>query len=140
MMKVRSIAMLVLSMHMMEVKAQHLDSVHVFRSNLETRCSSARAEANAWRCQRSRTAFLSIAGSELHAINEALASARPDKHRPAELDVAGLGFGYSNGAMHAFAITSGAEKVIDLTNRREFAISDLADRLKLKAMLFALGL
>ncbi len=139
-MTARAFAFLLLIACVGKTQAQRLDSVHVFRAALGTKCTTAKAEANAWKCQRSRTSYLSIAGSEVQAINEALSTAKLDKHKPGQLEVAGLGFGYAKGAMHAFAITAGAEKVIDLTTRREFVLTGLSDRLKLKALLLTLGL
>jgi hypothetical protein len=139
-MRVRSATLPVALAFALNATAQRLDSVHVFRSPLAARCNTAKAEANAWLCHRSHTPFLSIGGAELEPINQALSTARANKHNPGQLEVAGLGFGYANGAMHAFAITAGAEKVVDLTTRREFMITDLSDRLELKALLLTLGL
>lgn len=137
----RSVLVLFASLLVFALPAQHIDSVHVFRTLPAGDYTSATAEGMAWRLHRSHAAYVTLGPSVLENLNEELARHRPAEHDQAKLpSLAYLGLTYSHGAVHVACILGDLEAVVDLTARREFRMADWSDRLKLKGLLLSLGL
>jgi hypothetical protein len=74
-------------------------------------------------------------------MNQELQQRRPAKHTHAALPgLSHLGFAYFDKAAHVFCLADDQGLIIDLTARRQYRIEDLTDRVKLRTLLFALGL
>lgn len=118
-----------------------IDSVRIFRDIPKQRYSSSLAETVAWRLQHAGAAFISVGTADLAGLNSELAERSPAKHVHAALPgLTHIGFLYINKAAHVFCLADEQGLIVDLTARRQYRLEDWTDRVKLRALLLALGL
>lgn len=118
-----------------------IDSVRIFRNIPQQRYSSSLAETVAWRLQHAGAAYISIGTADLAGLNSELAERRPTKHVHAALPgLTHIGFFYINKAAHVFCLADEQGLIVDLTARRQYRLEGWTDRVKLRALLLALGL
>lgn len=121
--------------------AQHIDSVHVFRTVPAANYTAASAERTAWQLHHAHAPYVTIGPAALSALNEELVQHRPSElHRTELASLAYLGLVYSHGAVHVAGILGELDAVVDLTARREIRLEGWMDRLELKGLLLGLGL
>lgn len=121
--------------------SSQIDSVRIFRDIPQQGYSSSLAETVAWRLRHAGAASISIGTADLAALNSELAERRPAKHVHAALPgLTHIGFLYVNKAAHVFCLADDLGLIVDLTARRQYRIEDWTDRVKLRALLLALGL
>ncbi len=118
-----------------------IDSVHIFRNIPEQRYSSSLAETTGWRLRHAGAAYVPIGTTDLAGLNAELAERRPVKHvHMALTGLTHLGFFYIGKAAHVFCLADDEGLIIDLTARRQYVLEDWTDRVKVRALLLALGL
>jgi hypothetical protein len=126
---IRMIHLGLLLLAMGTVRSQRIDSVHIFRDAPTGLLTSASAESAAWRSQRARAQFVSIQGPELDSLNRAFAEQKPSKHKATRpLDLAYLGFAFSQGGRYAIGVLKDWSAVMNLTVRVEYPLAREADR------------
>ena len=124
-----------------EVNAQRIDSVHVFRAITRAAYTSASANALAWRLHHAHADHVTLKGDEMAAVHEGLAQYTPMPHLPGPLpDVTHLAMLFTNGRPVALGITEDLDLVINFTARKEYRISSFTDHLRVRAILAELML
>lgn len=121
------------------MRAQPLDSVHVFVKLPAREYTSAGANALAWRSHRTRAEHITLNGDDIAEVYQALAAYRQVPHRSGP--VPGLRYiamAYSHGRPTALGMTEDLDRLIDFTSRREYRVSSLAGHLKIRAVLLEL--
>lgn len=121
--------------------AQTVDSAWIFTSIPAVRYTTSLAETTGWRLLRERAGRVSIGADQLVDLNAELVGRKPMKHQHSELPgLSHIGFVYYDKRAHVFCLAQDEGLVIDLTARRQFTMEDWSERMKLKAVLMALGL
>lgn len=113
-----------------------LDSIHVFQWTPDGRQNSGSAHALVWRLHHARVGHRTLKGEAIGPINEAMVGMRPTRHVPGALpDLAYVAMVYSNGRRIAFGLDRELDRLIDLTDMREFRISTSPEHERIQARL-----
>jgi hypothetical protein len=120
----------------MTVPAQRVDSIHVYRWTADGKQNSGSAQALVWRLHHARAEHLTLKGEEIAAMSGTMSGHRPARHVPTALpDLAHVAMVYSNGRRIAFGLTGDLDRLIDLTDMREFRISTWPEHERIQAQL-----
>lgn len=132
----RALLSLAFALCAMLLHAQHIDSVHVFKSLPPGSYTSATANAMAWQLHRNNAPHTTVKGSEMSAVTEALKEYTPTRHvyRPLP-ELTNLAMAFAGGRPLAFAVADDMDLVIDLTARTEYRISSFTDHWKVRAII-----
>ncbi len=123
------------------VSAQVIDSLRIFTAIPAASYTTSLAETTGWRLMHTRASCVSIGPGELADLNAGLQEHRPVKHTHSDLPtLSHIGFIYYDKRAHVFCLSQEDGLVVDLTARRQFRLEDWTERVKLKAVLMALGL
>jgi hypothetical protein len=116
--------------------AQQVDSIHVYQWVPDGKQNSGSAQALVWRLYHAHAEHRTLKGDALAAINEQMRDRTPSKHVPVALpDLAYVAMVFSNGRRIAFGLTADLDRLIDLTDMREFSISTWPDHEHIQAQL-----
>lgn len=116
-----------------------VDSIHVFRWTPDGGQTSGSAHALVWRLHHARAGHRTLMGEAIAPINDAMVGMKPARHAPGILpDLAYVAMVYSNGRRIAFGLERDLDRLIDLTDMREFRISSSPEHERIQARLKAL--
>lgn len=137
----RALVSVLLSITAGVLSGQTIDSLRIFTSIPAARYTTSLAERTGWQLLHDRAAFVPIGPEQLADLNERLTTRRPVKHIHQDLPgLSHIGFVYYDRRAHVFCLSQDDGLVVDLTARRQFRMEDWAERMRLKAVLMALGL
>lgn len=112
----------------MSSPAQHVDSVQVYRWVPDGKQNSGSAQALVWRLYHARAEHRTLNGEEIATLRGTMEEYRPSRHVPSALpDLAHVAMVFANGRRIAFGLTADLDRLIDLTDMREFRISSRPD-------------
>jgi hypothetical protein len=118
------------------LKAQPIDSVHVFHKLPPGNYTSASANALAWQLHQSHAAHRAVKGTELKAAVEALQVYTPTRHTYGPLPgLTNVAIVHSGGRALAFGVADDLDLVVNFTARKEYRISSYVDHLSVRATL-----
>ncbi len=121
--------------------AQLIDSLRIFTSIPAARYTTSLAETTGWRLMHTGASCVSIGPEQLTDLNTGLRERKPVKHPHSDLPtLSHIGFIYYDKRAHVFCLSEEDGLLVDLTARRQFRLEDWTERVKLKAVLMALGL
>lgn len=118
------------------VKAQRIDSVHVFKWKADGRQTAASAHTLGWHLHLSKAPYTTLKGAEIATVTEAIGTYKPVRNVPGPLpDLGHLAMVYYGGRPVVFGVTEDLERLINLTARREYRISGWEEHVYIRALL-----
>jgi hypothetical protein len=118
------------------VRAQRIDSVHVFKWTPDGQQTVASAHTLGWRLHLEKAPHTTLKGEELATVTEAVQTYKPVKQVPGPLpDLGHIAMIFSGGRPMVFGVTQDLERLINLTARREYRISGWEDHLYIRSLL-----
>ena len=118
------------------LRAQPIDSLHVFNKLPAGSYTSASANALAWKLHQTGAPHTAVKGNELAAATEALKVYTPTRHTYGPLPgLSNVIIAYSGGRAFAIGVANDLDLVINFTARKEYRISSYIDHLSVRAIL-----
>ncbi len=117
-------------------RSQDIDSIHVFERLPATKWTSARANAHAWALHRGNARHRTVKGADIGIVREAMALYKPQRHTYGPLpELTHVAMLFTGGRPVALAVDDDLGRVIDLTSRKEYRISTVAQHVQVRALL-----
>lgn len=118
------------------LRAQPIDSLHVYGTLEPGPYTSASANALAWKLHREHALHTTVKGTDLAAAAEALEAYTPMRHGYGPMPgLTHVLMAFSGGRAFALGVADDLDLVVNFTARKEYRISSYVDHLSLRSTL-----